>query len=138
MASGNGRIGVPELLVGVPFPPAVIEVLRFALPPQSLQRLLYTGRTVLAEEAKSHGLIDEIVDAETLMHRAEEVARQLAGLPTAAFQLAKRQLRDKAATRAKRYEAKFDEEVKELWASPATHDAIRAYLAKTVKKQETR
>jgi enoyl-CoA hydratase len=134
MASGSGRIGVPELLVGVPFPPAVIEVLRFALPPQSLQMLLYTGRTLIVDEAKAHGLIDEIVAAETLLQRAEEVARQFASLPTAAFQLAKRQLRDKAATRAKRYESKFDDEVKELWASPATHDGIRAYLAKTVKK----
>src|SRR5690349_19316107 len=25
MAAGNGRIGIPELLVGVPFPPSVIE-----------------------------------------------------------------------------------------------------------------
>ncbi|HEX7809768.1 MAG TPA: enoyl-CoA hydratase/isomerase family protein, partial [Thermoanaerobaculia bacterium] len=42
MAQGNGRIGVPELLVGVAFPPSVIEAIRFALPPQQLQALLYT------------------------------------------------------------------------------------------------
>src|SRR5687767_11604222 len=29
MAAGNARMGMPELLVGVPFPPAVIEVVRF-------------------------------------------------------------------------------------------------------------
>src|SRR5215475_13662054 len=31
MAEGSARFGVPELLVGVPFPPIVLEVLRFIL-----------------------------------------------------------------------------------------------------------
>jgi enoyl-CoA hydratase len=51
MAAGNGRIGIPELLVGVPFPPSVIEAVRFALPPQHLQMLMYTGRTHLRPRA---------------------------------------------------------------------------------------
>src|SRR5690349_12135104 len=51
MAAGTGRIGIPELLVGVPFPASVLEVIRFAVPPQHLQMLMYTGRTVVPEEA---------------------------------------------------------------------------------------
>ncbi len=33
MARGNGRIGVTELLVGVPFPALAFEIVRFAVPP---------------------------------------------------------------------------------------------------------
>ena len=33
-ARGGGRIGVTELLVGVPFPPLAFEVMRFATPPR--------------------------------------------------------------------------------------------------------
>ena len=136
MARGNGRIGVPEMLVGVPFPPVVLELLRFAIAPQSLQTLIYTGRTVTAEDAQRMGIIDEAVDAEGLLARAEEHARQLAALPSAAFELAKRQLRDPYIRRAKRYAGEFDRDMQECWADPATHARIREYLAKTVGKKK--
>src|SRR4051794_27587744 len=40
MAEGGGRIGVPELLVGVPFPAAALEIVRFAVPPDKVQSLV--------------------------------------------------------------------------------------------------
>src|SRR4029077_2587957 len=43
MARESGRIGVPELLVGVPFPVVPIEIVRFATPPQHVQALIYRG-----------------------------------------------------------------------------------------------
>ncbi len=134
MASGNGRIGMPELLVGVPFPPSVLEAVRFAVPPQHLQSLIYTGRTVTADDALRLGLVDEVVPPDALAARAEEIARQLADLPPQAFALAKRQLRDKPVSRAKRYNGEFGDDARELWSDPATHQRIREYLAKTVKK----
>src|SRR5687768_5504767 len=93
MAAGNARMGIPELLVGVPFPPAVIEVVRFSVPPQHLQLLIYTGKTVAADEALRLGLIDEVAPSDSLLSRATEVATQMAALPSGAFKLAKRQLR---------------------------------------------
>jgi len=135
MAAGNGRIGIPELLVGVPFPAAVIEVVRYAVPPQHVHALMFTGMTVLPDEALRLGLIDEVVDAGTLEVRAEDMARHLASLPAAAFALAKRQLRDPAVRRAKRYANEIDDEVRELWSDAATHARVREYLAKTVKKK---
>lgn len=134
MAEGNGRIGIPELLVGVPFPPSVIEAIRFALPPQHLQMLMYTGRTFLPGDALRLGMVDEVVDAAGLSGRAEEMARQFASLPARAFALAKRQLRDKAIDRARHYGHELDAEIQALWGDPATIEHIRAYLAKTVKK----
>lgn len=132
MAAGNGRIGTPELLVGVPFPASVLEVIRFAVPPQHLQMLLYTGRTFAPEEALRVGLVDEVTD--TLEARAQEVAEQLAALPAEAFTLAKRQLRDRALNRAKHYAHELDDVALEAWRSPETHARIREYLARTVKK----
>lgn len=134
MANGNGRIGMPELLVGVPFPPSVVEVVRFAIPPQHLQMLLYTGRTVTAEDALRLGLVDEISDAGALTERATAVANALAGLPATSFALAKRQLRDRTHTHARHYANEFDKSVLEEWAAPETIARIRDYLAKTVKK----
>lgn len=132
MAQGNGRIGIPELLVGVPFPPAIIEVVRFSVPPQHLQMLMYTGRTLPPDDALRYGLVDEVTDA--LDARASEVAAQLAALPADIFRLTKRQLRDKAIGRAKHYANELDATVAELWRAPETHGRIRDYLARTVRK----
>ncbi|MDP9191318.1 MAG: enoyl-CoA hydratase/isomerase family protein [Acidobacteriota bacterium] len=134
MSAGNGRIGIPEMLVGVPFPPSVIEAVRFALPPQHLQMLMYTGRTFQPDEALRLGIIDEVVDAASLSARAEELARHFAALPPRAFTLAKRQLRDKTIDRAHHYGHELDAEVQQLWGDPATIERVREYLAKTVKK----
>jgi enoyl-CoA hydratase len=69
MADGTGRIGVPELLVGVPFPTVALEVVRFAVPPDKVQSLVYTGRTMSAREALGAGLIDEVADPDSLHRR---------------------------------------------------------------------
>jgi enoyl-CoA hydratase len=61
MAEGPGRIGLPELLVGVPFPAAALEVVRFALPREKVQALIYTGRSLSAQEARGAGLVDQVV-----------------------------------------------------------------------------
>lgn len=134
IVNGNARMGIPELLVGVPFPASVLEIIRFAVPPQHLQSLIYTGRTVMPEEARMVGFIDEIVAPETLLSRANEMATHLAALPTQAFQMAKRQLRDKAIGRAKHYANEFDATMKESWKAAETHAHVREYLARTVRK----
>jgi enoyl-CoA hydratase len=134
MAQGNGRIGMPELLVGVPFPPSVLEAVRFAVPPQHLQALIYSGRTLPPDDALRLGIVDEVIAAEDLPARATAVARQLAALPPRAFAFTKRQLRDPAISRAKHYAAEFDGDIRELWSTPETHARIREYLARTVRK----
>jgi enoyl-CoA hydratase len=132
MARGEGRIGAPELLVGVPFPPSVLEVLRFALPPQHVQEVVYTGKTWMADGALTKGLVDEVVEAWALDVRALEVAAQMAALPPAAFALTKRQLRQEALERAA---AADDREAISIWSTPETHDRVRAYLERTLGKK---
>lgn len=133
MAAGNGRIGIPELAVGVPFPPSVLEAVRFAVPPQHLQMLIYTARTVVPDDALRFGLVDEVVAPETLETRAMEMARQLGAIPSEIFALTKRQLRDRAIAHAKRYTSELADDVRDLWRKPETHARIREYLARTVK-----
>lgn len=134
MARGNGRIGVPELVVGVPFPPVILELLRYAFPAATLETLAYTGHTVLPDEALRLGVIDEVVEPDALMDRANEHARQLAALPPKAFALAKRQLRDVALRRARRYANEFDADALAMWSEEETMARIRAYLDRTVRK----
>src|SRR5215471_8481474 len=93
MAEGAGRIGVPELLVGVPFPAAALEVVRFAVPRDKVQSLIYTGRTLPPQDALTAGLVDEVVAPGALPARAQEVAQQLARIPPQVYRLTKQSLR---------------------------------------------
>ena len=45
MARDSGRVGITELLVGVPFPVLAFEVVRFALPPRYLADSMLSGAT---------------------------------------------------------------------------------------------
>jgi enoyl-CoA hydratase len=131
----GGRIGVPEALVGVPFPPLALEVVRFAVPRQHLQPMLYLAKTVEAPEAKSMGLIDEVVAPDDLLRRANEMARQLAEIAPEAFRLTKRQIREPFLRDAAAIASVSADEIDAHWASPQTHQRIRAYLAKTIGKR---
>ena len=135
MAAGRGRIGVPELRVGVPFPTAALEVLRFAVPRQHLPAMTYTGRTFLPEEALDHGLVDEVVPPEELGERALEAARGLTSIPPETFELTKRQLRGPATSRMEAETAEVDAKVAAIWSHPDIHRVIRDYLDRTIGKK---
>jgi enoyl-CoA hydratase/carnithine racemase len=121
----GGRIGVPELFVGVPFPAIAIEMLQHAAG-RDAQWLAYTGATLSGDDAKSRGLIDEVVEADRLMPRANEMARQLAAVPAESFRLTKLQLRHIATD---------DAAAARVWSDPHIHAHIRDYLARTVGRK---
>src|SRR5262249_41114508 len=81
MAREAGRIGVTELLVGVPFPTAAMEVMRNAVAPQYFEEAIFTGATYAPPEALGRGLVNEIVEPEALLERAVAAAKALAALP---------------------------------------------------------
>jgi len=58
---------------------------------------LCSGRRLTAAEAQQWGVVSEVVEADALVGRAAEVARQLAALPTRAIGMTKRLL-DRAVT----------------------------------------
>ena len=134
MAKGGGRIGVPELLVGVPFPALPLELVRFTAPRQHLQQIVYSGRNYTPEEALQLGILDRIVEPEDLLDRACDVAEQLGSIPPEAFRITKQLIRQPAIDRFKRYHETIDKETHKVWSSPEIHDAIREYLQRTVGK----
>lgn len=131
----GGKIGVPELRVGVPFPSIALEVLRFAVPRQHLQELAYIGRTFAPDDALARGLVDELTEPDALLDRALEAARSLADIPAATFELSKRQLRRPTLDRVAVLEKEIDPEVYALWASPEIHQHIQEYLDRTLGKK---
>jgi len=85
MARDAGRIGVTEILVGVPFPALAFEVVRFAVPPRYLPEFTLSGATYATDEALRRGWIDEVTEPGKLIDDAIVVAQQLSQLSPAAF-----------------------------------------------------
>lgn len=135
MARGSGRIGVPELKVGVPFPSLPLEVLRFAVGARHLQELIYGGATYTPEEGLARGLVDEVVESTELLDRALDRARTYAALPAEAFRMTKEALRRPTLERWRRDAPASDPEVLDRWSDPESLDAIRRYLDATVGRR---
>ncbi len=133
MARGPSRMGVPELLVGVPFPTAALEAVRFVVPPQHIQSVVYSGRTYTAEDAHAIGLVDELVEADTLPDHAIATAHNLAALTPEAFTLIKRQLRAETLARMEA-SVERDVEIEHLWKEPTTLQNIQRYIEATIKR----
>jgi enoyl-CoA hydratase len=130
-ARDGGRIGVTELLVGVPFPPLAFEVMRYATAPQYFQDGMLSGETFAPGEALKRGLIDEIAEPAALLDVALAAAERLAALSPPAFAMTKRQLRSIVAERVAMDNGAA---ATDIWTAPATLDRVRDYVAKTLKK----
>lgn len=131
----TGRIGVPELLVGVPFPPMALEVVRFAVPQKHLHSMIYFSRTIDPDVAHAIGVVDEIVLPEGLLIRATEMARRLADVAPEAFRMTKRQLREPSLRAAASIASDSTDEIGRVWEAPETRERIRAYVARTIGKR---
>ncbi len=134
MARGGGRVGVPELRVGVAFPPVALELARAVVRPHALQRAIAGGETFDPESALAVGLVDDLVDAERLLDRACALAADLATVAAPAYALTKRMLQQPLHARIAAQSAAHREAVDALWADPATFETVRAYVAKTMGK----
>jgi len=134
MARESGRIGVTELLVGVPFPALAFEIVRFAVPPRHLSEFTLTGATYATDVALQSGWIDEIAEPGDLIEDAVAVAQELALLSAAAFAQTKAQIRQVVSERMALSGEATDQVVTAIWAAPETLRYISNYVARTLKK----
>jgi enoyl-CoA hydratase len=133
MAREAGRIGVTELLVGVPFPAVAFEIMRSVAVPHRFAEIMFGAATYAPEDAQTLGLVDEIVES-ALIDRAVAAAEKLAALSPAAFALTKQQIRQSVQERLERDGARVDAAVHEIWFSPDALARMRDYTARTLKK----
>ena len=133
-ATGSARIGVTELLVGVPFPPMAFEVMRFSTAPPFFPDGMLSGATFMPDVALARGLVDQIVGPAQLLDVAMAAAQTLAALPPATFALTKQQLRQGVTDAMAQHGARIEAASEEIWTSAGTLDRVRDYVAKTFKK----
>jgi enoyl-CoA hydratase len=134
MARGRSRIGVTELLVGLPFPSLAFEAVRATIAARYLPEVLYSGATYEPDAALERGWIDATAEPADLLADAFAAAQKLAALSPAAFAHTKAQLRQPVAEHYARSGRATDKAAADIWCAPASLTYIRAYVARTLKK----
>jgi enoyl-CoA hydratase/carnithine racemase len=129
----GARIGASELLVGVPFPVAALEILRWACGDRT-EEVVLSGKLYASDEAVQVGLAHDVVASADLFERAVAVAATLGAVPAETFRLAKSQLRRPAVERIAADGPVVDPEVLAVWSSPRTAEALRAQMDKTARR----
>ena len=95
LLSGDHRVGAPrsrcqaiEVAIGMTIPISAIEIMRMRLTPAAFQRGTALASTFSGDEAIAAGWLDEIVDEDTVLARAQEVAAEAAATLHAGAHLA--------------------------------------------------
>ena len=122
----EGKIGLAELSVGVPFPPVAMEILRHAIG-QATGHLVLTAGLLDASQAKSIGLVHEVIEAELLLDSAVNRAQQMGTIPAEVFEFSKRQLQQPVRARLAGGKA-MTRRFLAMWSSDRTLASIARYL----------
>jgi enoyl-CoA hydratase len=106
LLSGDHRVGAPksrcqaiEVAIGMTIPISAVEIMRMRLTPAAFHRGTAMASTFVGDEAIAAGWLDEIVDADKVVARAQEIATEAAATLHAGAHLAtKLKARDSALT----------------------------------------
>ena len=122
------KIGVPELRVGVPFPPIALEIIRFVATQESFQAMVNGGATYRDEQAVAVGLADSVRESSEVSESAFASVEQLLTIPADVFRITKRQVRMPALANASQADGELGSQILALWNSPEIRRTIQDYV----------
>src|ERR671924_1948283 len=133
-ASSSAKLGQPEINLGIIPGWGGTQRLARATTIGFAKELILTGRTVDAEEALQHGLVNGVFAAEELMERVMEIAIQLAAKSPLALEAGKeavnRALGGEHADNLARESARFGE----LFSTADAKEGLTAFAEKREPK----
>ena len=129
-AAANAKLGQPEIRIGFIPPIATTQALARLIGRPRAIRYLYEGRMVAAEEARSWGLIDELVAPDGLRARVQAYGEELAAKSPAALAAIRRTVTLGGGMGFEEGMAYELETVVELAGTPDFAEGVEAFLAK--------
>lgn len=134
MAEGKAIIGLNEVPVGIIVPNSIFHLYSFWIGNAHASRSLLEGKLFTPEEALQIGLVDELVNPESILTTAERRIRKYMGMERNTWEQSKLNIRKDliAATRANQDEA-LALMLKQWWA-PSTRSILKTIIDNLQKK----
>jgi enoyl-CoA hydratase len=124
----EGKLGLTELRVGIPYPAVPMAIVKAELSPPVVRRLAMRADLVEPAVALELGLVDELADENAVLPRALAVAAELASMPSTAYAQVKKQVRGTAAREMQRVVEEGDDPMIAAWLSQETAEAASSLL----------
>jgi enoyl-CoA hydratase/carnithine racemase len=133
-AAANAKLGQPEIRIGFIPPIATTQALAHLIGRPRAIRYLYEGRMVPAEEARSWGLVDELVAPDELRARVQAYGEELAVKSPAALAAIRRTVTLGGGMTFEEGMAYELDAVVKLADTPDFAEGVEAFLAKRPPK----
>jgi len=134
MASGDYKVGLNEVQVGIPLPPVILSALQRQVGFRRAEWLAVTGALLAPAAALEAGLVDELAHPDRVVQAAIAHCQCRVALPPEAMGLTRRQAR---ADLTALFEVDLEQELRtvmESWWSSETQTALGALVERLGKK----
>jgi enoyl-CoA hydratase len=128
VGSKEGKLGLTETRVGVPYPANALAVVKAELSPPAARYLVMRAHLIEPPEALELGLVDELADPGAVLEQALAMAAELGDLPSDGYQAVKRQLRGPTLAEMQRVVESGTDPLAQSWLSAETGSAATAAL----------
>jgi enoyl-CoA hydratase len=132
--SGDARIGLNEVAIGLAFPTGAWEIVRAALTQPQARRVVLGARLHAPEVARDLGIVDEVLGPDRLEETCLERARTLGAYPAQAYAHSKRALQRAAIARVRGETVLQRRALVDIWTSPETVQTLRDRLAEVSRR----
>jgi len=128
VGSQQGKLGLTEARVGVPYPANALAVVTAELSAPVARLLVLRANLIDPRDALALGVVDEITARDAVMGRALEMAAELGDMPSDAYATVKGQLRGPALAEMRRVVESGTDPLAQSWLSAETSSASAAAL----------
>lgn len=135
MATGDYRIGLNEVQVGLPMPPVIHAALARLVGPRVAERMCVEATLVDAAEAARLGMVDETAEPEHVVARAIEWCRKLTSLPNRAMSATRATARHDLVELLDATDALIPSGLTQAWNNEETQTTLRALVARLSAKR---
>ncbi|PIE61502.1 MAG: hypothetical protein CSA29_03045 [Desulfobacterales bacterium] len=132
------KIGMSEIKIGLPLSVAQSAIVRFGLDSDKKYRdVMYFGEMMGPKHALEMGMVDEVVDGQTLIHRAKEIVCQWIDTPNRPFIHIKRELKADVVEKIRRNldKGEWKSLISETMINKAVKDALTVAQAAMERKK---
>jgi len=134
MAEGKFIIGLNEVPVGIIVPENIFHLYAFWLGTANASRFLLEGKLMNSAEALQCGLIDEVVNPESILHAAERKMLTYIQLEKNTWQQSKMNIRRELLKKVSADPTDMLNHMLEQWWSPSTRSILKTIIQNLQQK----